>query len=75
MKKFFSKFFAVKSSSRQTLFYILAIFLFLIAGGFVISNFLFLISNFNEALLESPPLPPPLQFDIEGFEKLDLIGR
>ncbi len=48
--------------------------MFLCVAGFVVYDFLFLISNFNKAL--GATLEPSFSggFDIEGFEKLNLIN-
>ena len=73
--KFFLKTFKSYSSKlgRQYVFLVIAIVMLVIVGGFIIFSLNFLISNFNDVLLPQLTLPSILEFDIQGFEELDLI--
>ena len=69
----FMKIFKTEYSKKKFLLFFSAAVMFLAIAGFVIYNFLFLISHFNKAL--GTALEPSFSggFDIEGFEKLNLI--
>jgi|GEM_PF-6521194 len=73
MAKIF-KFFKADSSKKKFFLFFFASVMFLCVAGFVVYDFLFLISNFNKAL--GATLEPSFSggFDIEGFEKLNLIN-
>jgi len=72
IKKFLAYFNRFKTSSRQVILYTLAV-LFLVGFSyFIINSIAFLVANFNKTIIETPVRPPLVQFDTEGFEKLDL---
>ena len=67
------KIFKTEYSKKKFFLFFAATVMFLAITGFVIYNFLFLISHFNKAL--GTALEPSFSdgFDIEGFERLNLI--
>jgi len=69
----FIKLFKTEYSKKKFLLVFIAAAMFLAIAGFVIYNFIFLISHFNKALRIA--LEPSFSdgFDIEGFERLNLV--
>jgi len=64
-----------KKFSRNLLFIALGLTMFGLLVWFVIYNFVFLGKNFNNAFnIETRPVSE-IKFDIEGFEKLNLIRK
>ena len=49
--------------------------MFMVVVGFTIYNLIFLVSNFNKTLNNQPGKKTISGFDIEGFEKLNLIKK
>ncbi len=68
MAKVFKKF----KKFGQYWFFALAVVLVILVGLFVIWSVVYLGESFNEALAVSTAPPPQLQFDIQGFQKLNL---
>ena len=64
-----------KKIPKQALFSVLAVFMFMVVVGFTIYNLIFLVSNFNKTLNNQPGKKTISGFDIEGFEKLNLIKK
>ena len=62
-------------ASRQFLFSVLTVFLFVAMVALVVYNFVFLISNFGKVFVGDDRQNPPRGFDIEGFERLNLIRK
>ncbi|MDI6734040.1 MAG: hypothetical protein QMD50_00910 [Patescibacteria group bacterium] len=62
-----------KKIIRQWIFPLAAIFFIIFIFGFIIYSSGFLIANLNQALNADVKAAQPVQFDIEGFEKLNLI--
>lgn len=58
--------------SRRTLFYALAVLMMALVGGVIIVMATFLANRLNTALTVDPNIAPHTQFDIAGFEKLQL---
>jgi len=59
---------------HQTIFYIVAILLIVFTLGLLVYLTIFLISQLSSVSGEQAISQPPIQgFDIEGFEKLNLI--
>ncbi len=61
--------------SKEWLFIILASVMILVTGAFVIYSIVFLGSSLNNALNAPTPPPAHLQFDIQGFQSLNLIQK
>jgi len=53
----------------------LTVFLFVAMVALVVYNFVFLISNFGKVFVGDDRQNPPRGFDIEGFERLNLIRK
>lgn len=58
--------------TRRTLFYVLGVAMVAAVGGLIIWLSTFLANRLNTALTSDPDVAPRVQFDIEGFEKLEL---
>ncbi len=58
---------------KQYIFLVVAAVLLIVVVALVVWGLGFLISNFTEALTEPVSSMPLLQFDIEGFERLNLV--
>ncbi len=71
---FLSKLKGKKSTSggRQFTFIALAFVMLVVVALFVVYSFTFLISEFGDVSGPQISPPPPLKFDITGFEKLNL---
>lgn len=67
--------FSSKKISRQTLLYVLAGVLGIAMIGTMVWLSSFLVSNVNQALSPNAQAVEHVSFDIEGFEKLHLLGR
>ncbi len=71
-----SKFSKLKAKvSRQFLFLVLAVFLFIAMAVLIVYNFIFLISSFDKVFGSDGKVNPQRGFDIGEFEKLNLIRR
>lgn len=64
-----------KKIPRQTLFFTFAAIMLGIILTISVYNLIFLISNFNKALNPRAVKNEIQEFDIAGFEKLDLINQ
>lgn len=64
-----------KKIPKQAIFSVAAVFMFAVLIGFTIYNLIFLVSNFNKTLNHQLEKKTILGFDIEGFEKLNLIKK
>lgn len=64
-----------KSFVRQTVFSVLAIFLFLILGFVVIYATTFIVKNSESALDISVEPSPAQRFDLQGYEKLEIVKQ
>jgi|GEM_PF-3339634 uncharacterized membrane protein YphA (DoxX/SURF4 family) len=63
-----------KMKIRQYIFYLLAIVMLFLAIWFILSNLTFLVKNLNEAFGTKPTFShETIQFDKQGFEKLNLL--
>lgn len=62
-------------TSKEKLFPILAAVLAILFGGVAIYSVTFLVSHLNEALNTEVRASAPPSFDIQGFEKLNLISK
>lgn len=73
--KSFSKigWFLKKSESKEYYFLIAAFLLLVVISGLVIYSLTFLVSNFADSFTPPRTAAPVLKFDIQGFEKLNLI--
>ncbi len=58
--------------SKEWLFIILASIMVLVTGAFIIYCIIFLGSSLNQALNAPTPPPAHLEFDIQGFQSLNL---
>lgn len=61
--------------SKDSVFSIIGVFAAFILGAFAIYSATFLVSHINEALNTDVRASDAPSFDIEGFEKLNLIGK
>jgi len=68
---FFKRIFS--SRSKRALFIMMAVILFAIVSVVVIYNFIFLVANFTKVLNADTVKKQSPEFDIQGFEKLNLI--
>jgi len=64
-----------KSFVRQTIFSILAIVLFAILGFVVIYSTTFIVEKSKDALDISVAPAPTQRFDLQGYEKLQLVKQ
>jgi len=64
-----------KSFVRQTVFSILAIVLFIILGFVVIYSTTFIVQKSESALDISVAPSPAQRFDLQGYEKLQLVKQ
>jgi uncharacterized BrkB/YihY/UPF0761 family membrane protein len=69
MAQAFKKF---KRFSQQSLFLLLATLMVVLIGIFVVWSIIYLGGSFNAALTVPPTPPPQVQFDIQGFQNLNL---
>jgi len=58
--------------TRRTLFYALGVAMVAVVTGLIVWLSTFLAARMNDALTADPNIAPPVRFDIEGFEKLQL---
>ncbi len=58
--------------SQQSWFLLLAVLMTVLTGLFVIWSIVTLGESFNAALAVPPTPPPPTQFDIQGYQNLNL---
>ncbi|MDI6820757.1 MAG: hypothetical protein QMD65_01080 [Patescibacteria group bacterium] len=58
---------------QQWIFPLAVVILIIFISGFIIYSSGFLISHLNKALNVDVKAASPIQFDIEGFEKLNLV--
>ena len=64
-----------KSFIRQTIFSILAVMLFAILGFVVIYGTTYIVKNSEDALDISVEPAPVQRFDLQGYEKLQLVKQ
>lgn len=63
-----------EESYRQIILLVLAAIFFIILAWFIITNFIFIIKNINQAFNTSfDAQEASLKFDKEGFEQLNLV--
>lgn len=70
-----AKFSHHKKISKDIVFPIFGIFLAVIIAGFAIYSMTFLVSHINDALNTPVKAGDQPSFDIQGFEKLNLIQK
>ena len=63
----------MEKSGKQFVFLVMAVLMVVLIVAFVILTFAFLLSRFESVLNQDSVIVPPLEFDIQGFERLNLL--
>lgn len=62
------------NSTKQVVFVLVAVILFILLAWFVVNNFIFMVDNLNQTFGSNvTDQPESISFDIESFQELNLI--